>query len=149
MTNEKTESGIDPAALAAAAIVAALTVIAPPGPYGPNSMIIGATILLLVFAYDVNPHRSWFQSLAFAAVIALVVTLILGYPLECICSQQHVERIKILLREKKEEEYSEVPPGLMILFWFAITGVVYFFDRKKRHRGKGRQVATSKPPHHK
>ena len=83
MSNKKTKSTrIDPAALAAA-----ISVIAPAGPYGPESMVIGAAILLLIFGYDVNPRRSSYQSWAFAAVVALIGTLALGYPLECFFSQ--------------------------------------------------------------
>jgi len=42
------KGGIDPAALAVASLAAAVSVIAPSGPYGPASMMIGLTILVAI-----------------------------------------------------------------------------------------------------
>src|SRR5688572_7865520 len=73
----RNDGGIDPAALAVASLAAAVSVIAPPGPYGPASMMIGATILVVIFAYDVAPRRTLSQSIAFGGVCALMSLLAL------------------------------------------------------------------------
>jgi hypothetical protein len=75
----RNDGGIDPAALAVASLAAAVSIIAPPGPYGPASMMIGATILVVIFAYDVAPRRTLSQSIAFGGVCALISSLALGY----------------------------------------------------------------------
>ena len=129
---EKRSGGIDPAALAAAALAAAISSIAPPGPYGPVSMIIGATILLLIFAYDVEPHRSRYQSLAFSAVAALIAVLALGFPMECIFAVNKLARLSVLLKEFDSDlAQSEVRPIATIVLWLVLTLFFYWRDRKK------------------
>lgn len=132
---KKRRGGIDPAALAAASLAAAVAVIAPPGPYGPGSIPIGITILLLITSYDIDPYRSRGQSLAYAAVVALVAILALGFPLECIFSSDPVARLTVLMKERKEEiPYSEVPPLVSIGAWLFITVVVCICDRRRVKR---------------
>ena len=128
---EKRRGGIDPAALAAAALAAAISSIAPPGPYGPVSMIIGATILFLIFAYDIDPHRTPYQSLAFSAVAGLIAVLALGYPSECIFATHRMVRLRVLLKEiDPDVPQSEVPPIVTILLWLLLTVVLYLCDRR-------------------
>ncbi len=133
---EKSGSGIDPAALAAAALAAAISSVAPPGPFGPISMVVGGTILLLIFAYDIDPHRSHFQSLAFCAVAALIAVLALGYPMECIFAHDRIARLQIILKEVKEDpdNPSEVPPIAEIIVWTTLTMAFFWRDGKNRRR---------------
>jgi uncharacterized BrkB/YihY/UPF0761 family membrane protein len=132
---KKRSGGIDPAALAAAALAAAISTIAPSGPYGPASMVIGITILLLILAYDVDPHRSRAQSVAFSAVVALIALLSLGFPMECVFAAHPMARLHVLLKEipqDKDLPMSEVPPLAAIVLWMLITIVLYWRDRRRR-----------------
>jgi len=129
---KKRRGGIDPAALAAASLAAAVSVIAPPGPYGPPSIAIGATILLLITSYDIDPHRSATQSLAYAAVIGLTVMLMLGFPLECVFASPENNRLDRLFAEKAGDiGHSEVPPYVTLLGWLGVTVVMFFRDRRR------------------
>jgi hypothetical protein len=126
--------GIDPAALAGAALAGALTVSAPPGPYAPASMVIGLTLLLVILGYDVDPHRERFQSIAFSAVFGLVCILIIGFPLEVWFADNWLERLKILLKEKpqdKEQTYSSIPPLGILSLWVLLSGAMFMYDRNR------------------
>jgi hypothetical protein len=74
--------GIDPAALAAATLAGALSLMGPEGPYKPPSMVMGGTLLTLLYGYDFEPDRGKRQSVAFSAVSGLCWMLFLGFPLE-------------------------------------------------------------------
>jgi hypothetical protein len=124
--------GIDPAALAAASLAAAVSVIAPPGPYGPASIIIGLTMLLVVLGYDIDPDRTRRQSLAFSGVCALISLLVLGYPLEILWATSKLERLLVMLKERTDDHnYSEVPPIFVLSLWLVLTAVFYSFDRRR------------------
>lgn len=136
--------GIDPAALAAATLAAAISTIAPAGPYGPVGVMIGATILVLILAYDVDPNRTPWQSLAFAAVCALILLLTLGYPLEIASATDKGARFGALLEERKQDNpYSEVKPYVALLVWAGATLVGYLVDR---WRVRGREAKPFMPP---
>ena len=129
---KKRRGGIDPAALAAASLAAAVSVIAPPGPYGPPSFAIGATILLLITSYDIDPHRSATQSLAYAAVIGLVSMLMLGFPLECLFASPENDRFGRLFAEKAGDiGHSEVPPYVVLLGWILVMLGAFFRERRR------------------
>lgn len=124
--------GIDPAALAAAALSATLTIYAPPGPWSIGSSIIGLTLCFLILGYDVEPQRDRVQSIGFAAVLALICILILGYPLEVICSRNSGARLRAALQEiKPDETISDVPPLLIVAIWFVLTAVVSYVDQRR------------------
>ena len=128
MTSNKNE--IDPAALAVVALAAAISVIAPRGPYGPGCMMFGVTILCVVFAYDVVPHRDNRQSVAYSAVCALISLLALGFLLECAFAKDKAMRFHVLFAEPEQDiEHSEVPPLVMLVLWIAIALVYYRVDR--------------------
>lgn len=95
--------------------------------------MIGITILSLIIAYDIDPHRSKGQSFAYGGVVGLIGMLTLGYPLECIFSDDPANRLSVLLKELGENEtgYSEVPPYVTLVGWFLITIGVYIWDRRK------------------
>lgn len=128
MTNNKNE--IDPAALAVVALAAAISVIAPRGPYGPGCLIIGVTILGVVFAYDVVPRRAKRQSVAYSAVCALISVLALGFLLECAFAKDKAMRFHVLFAEpEKEIEHSEVFPLVILVLWIVIALAYYGVDR--------------------
>ncbi len=69
------KSQIGPAVLAAAVIAAALALMLLPGPLTWLTSIGGLTLLLILLAYDQEGYRSFFQSLAFSAVVGFCIVL--------------------------------------------------------------------------
>lgn len=136
MSKENRVGGIDPAALAAATVAAAISTIAPAGPYGPVGMMIGATICVLILAYDVDPHRTLFQSLAFGGVCGLILLLTFGFPLEILASKTPTARFNVLFHERESDiSFSEVPPYVAMLFWLLASVTVAVIDRlRARHK---------------
>jgi hypothetical protein len=135
MNQSDRHGGIDPAALAAASLAAALGALAPPGPYAPTSVVIGATILCLIFSYDIDPHRSKAQSFAFGAVVGLIAMLVLGFPFECVFAADPASRLSVLLRERPNDlPHSEVPPIATLLGWLSVSILVYWNDRRRAIR---------------
>src|SRR3954462_6737704 len=129
--------GIDPAALAGAALAGALTVFTPPGPWAPGSMIVGLTLLGFIWGYDVDPHREPRQSFAFAAVVGLISTLVIGYPLEVLFSPTSFDTFKTLLHETREQQhYSDVPPWVVLTLWALITFIAFLFDKQRSTKAK-------------
>jgi hypothetical protein len=130
LTMPDKKGGIDPAALAIAALAAAVSVIAPPGPYGPACMMIGITILWVIFAYDVEPHRGPGKNLAFSAVCALISLLALGFPLECAFATDRAMRLHVLRAEPDSDiKHSEVPPLVILGLWIVMWCAYYWLDR--------------------
>jgi hypothetical protein len=117
----KRVGGIDPAALAAASLASAISTIAQPGPYTLVSLMVGATILILVLAYDVEPKRSSFQSLAYSAVVSLTAVLAIGYPLELFYST---------LSGNQSE--SAVPQVASFILWLIFSLFFYWRDKPAR-----------------
>lgn len=136
--------GIDPAALAIASLAAAVSVVAPPGPYGPSSLIIGGTILSVIIAFDKNPKRRGVDKFAFSAVCALISLLMLGYPMECLFAAVFPTdksnlwiRLSVLFKEREDEiKYSQVPPFAAIIAWSGLVCAYYFLYpcRRTIHR---------------
>lgn len=134
------KGGIDPAALAIAAFAAAASLAAPSGPYDPTSMVMGVTILSVVFAYDKDPARDGFQKFAFSAVCSLITLLALGYLFELLWAWENslfgnprspsntkvVFRLRELLREQEEDlTYSQIPPWFYIVVWLGLVILYY------------------------
>lgn len=120
--------GIDPAALAAASLAAAVSVLAPEGPYKPLGAVIGLTIAMLIFAYDIEPVRTGWQSLAFSMVVSLVLCLVFGYVVECIQAWIFVPT----------SSQTQVPDLSVALFWFCFSYVLWAVDRKRTRKTKAK-----------
>jgi len=118
-TRQKGE--IDPAALAVAALAAAVSVIAGLGTYTPRCSMIGVTILLVIFGYDFDPHRTWQESLAFSAVCALVSLLALGYPSEWAFATNRTPRLHALLAD----------PEHVLGLWLVLLWVFFAWDLRR------------------
>jgi hypothetical protein len=138
--------GIDPAALAGVALAGALTVLAPSGPWAPGGMIVGLTLLGFVWGYDVDPQREPRQSWAFAVVVGLIGTLMIGYPLEIMFSPKPFETFKILLHEPRlEQHFSDVPPWVVVTLWAIVSFSVFRFDRRRSTKGAPIPAAEEVP----
>ncbi|HEX2331574.1 MAG TPA: hypothetical protein VHI32_00225 [Burkholderiales bacterium] len=80
------QGGIDPAALAAATLAAAVSVISPPGPYNPGSSLIGVVVLAVIVGFDHEPIRHRGESFAYSSVFGLILWLAIAYPVEIVFS---------------------------------------------------------------
>lgn len=121
----------------------AISAIAPPGPYSPIGSVIGLTVLVLILAYDVDPQRTRLQSVAFGGVCALVTVLVIGYVLEYVFATNRPKRFDVLKRELPQNEdlsYSEVPPYVVLVFWFGMTCGYTWLDRCRAREWLGRRV---------
>jgi hypothetical protein len=68
-------SEIDPAALLGAVLAAGLVLMIEKGPFGWLSTVGGLMLLMVIFAYDQEGHRSVFQSIAFSGVAGFCLVL--------------------------------------------------------------------------
>ncbi|MBQ2647371.1 MAG: hypothetical protein IJF82_08340 [Achromobacter sp.] len=76
--------GIDPAALIVAAVVLLGTTMLGSGSFSMLSTILGATIGVLIYAYDASSVRNCMQQIGFSMVIGLAATVSFGAPAEWI-----------------------------------------------------------------
>jgi len=109
--------GIDPAALAAATLAGAISLMGPAGPYEPPSMVMGGTLLALLYGYDVHPYRRAPQSLAFSAVSGLCWMLFLGFPLEYFFSGRNLD-----------SKVDHIPAYVPIVVWLLFGLGTFLFD---------------------
>lgn len=113
--------GIDPAALAAASLASAVSTLAQSGPYTLVTSVLGITILLLVLAYDIDPHRNWFQSVAYSCVSGLTTLLAVGYLLEL-----------IFVWWAPQEGTSAVPQWVHGVLWVLLSLAYFWHDKRAR-----------------
>ena len=111
-------SEIDPAALLGAVLAAALVLMNEKGPFGWLSTIGGTILLLVIFAYDTEGSRSFFQSVAFSAVAGFCALLATGIIPEALLGglSGHDSRV---------EEW------MLASLWAAETILLTFLDRRK------------------
>ncbi|MBL8355472.1 MAG: hypothetical protein JNM01_11635 [Delftia acidovorans] len=113
--------GIDPAALAAASLASAVSTLAQSGPYTLVTSVLGITILLLVLAYDIDPHRSRSQSVAYSCVSGLTTLLAVGYPLELACAWLYLPG-----------SGSTLPQWMHFVVWVVFSLAYFLYDKRAR-----------------
>lgn len=79
---DHSDSPTDAAALGAGVVAVAMTVFGDPSVYDLLTVIVSAALMLLVLGYVARSRRDRPQSLAFAAVVAIIALPILGYAVE-------------------------------------------------------------------
>jgi ABC-type amino acid transport system permease subunit len=82
MADDETDSPTDAAALGAGVVAVAMTVFGDPSVYDLLTVIVSAALMLLVLGYVARSRRDRGQSLAFAAVVAIIALPILRYAVE-------------------------------------------------------------------
>lgn len=128
---------IDPAALAAATLAAAVAVMMGQGPYNAFSAAIGLTLLFILRGYGSSPPSDAWQTAAVAAVRAICVALIVAYLLEV--------AIRALGAAPKSAADSAIRPGLMFAVWVLLFTV--FFLRGRLHLAEAPAKAEAAQPH--
>ena len=125
--------GIDPAALAAATLSAVLSITLQDGAYTPLSFVVGITVGILIFAYDVDPYRTKMQSLAFAGVIGLISSLSIGFLIElaAACLFNNTDCTDIYKGTTKTSSLNTLHISLICIF---TTLLVYKWERCKQNK---------------
>jgi hypothetical protein len=121
----------DAAALGAGVVAVAMTVFGDPSPYDLLTVIVSVALLLLILGYVARSRRDRLESLAFAAVTAIVVIPILAYAVEGVPGPW--------------AKPPPVPPAdstvsdpATLLAWAALTAFAYAADRWRHPGRRGR-----------
>lgn len=132
MSTEPADSPTDAAALGAGVVAVAMTVFGDPSVYDLLTVIVSAALMLLVLGYVARSRRDRAQSLAFAAVVAIVALPILGYAAEGRPGPW-------------AKPAASVPPGestvsdeSTVLAWAVLTLLLFALDRG-RQAGNGKR----------
>jgi len=112
----------DAAALGAGVVAVAMTVFGDPTPYDLLTVIVSLALLLLVLGYVARSRRDRFQSLAFAAVLAIIVIPVVAYFVEGVPGPW-AKPPGVPANE------STVSDPATVLAWAALTAMVYTVDR--------------------
>lgn len=119
MSGNSNGNNVDPAALAAAVFAAAITILAPKGPFGIIGFIIGSTLLLIVCSYEYRRKREVAQNFAFGAVCGLISLLIVGYIIEVWAAGWRLNTEEDA--EGKAVEESIIKNDKLAYLWFGLT----------------------------
>ncbi|HEY5723880.1 MAG TPA: hypothetical protein VIT45_16345 [Allosphingosinicella sp.] len=82
MDEDDSSDKTDAAALGAGVVAVAMTVFGDPSVYDLLTVIVSAALMLLVLGYVARSRRDRFESLAFAAVLAIIILPMIGYAVE-------------------------------------------------------------------
>jgi hypothetical protein len=129
----------DAAALGAGVVAVAMTVFGDPTAYDLLTVIVSAALMLLVIGYVARSRRDPRESLAYAAVVALIALPILGYIVEG--RPGPWAKPPELLRENE----SSVSDESTVAIWAALTLLLYALDRRRQARRGGGPLAARSP----
>ena len=125
---EKTDSPTDAAALGAGVVAVAMTVFGDPGAYDLLTVIVSAALMLLVAGYVARSPRDRGQSLAFAAVVAIIALPILGYAVEGRPGPWAKPAALVPPGESTVSDESTV------LAWVALSLLLFVLDRRRQRQ---------------
>jgi urease gamma subunit len=125
MTAE-TDSPTDAAALGAGVVAVAMTVFGDPSAYDLLTVIVSAALMLLILGYVARSRRDRAQSLAFAAVLAIIALPILGYAVEGRPGPWAKPAALVPAGE------STVSDEATVAAWAALTLLLFALDRRRQ-----------------
>jgi hypothetical protein len=120
----------DAAALGAGVVAVAMTVFGDPTAYDLLTVIVSVALMLLVIGYVARSRRDPRESLAYAAVVALIALPILGYVVEG--RPGPWAKPAELLRENE----STVSDESTVVAWAALSLLLFVLDRRRQRRAK-------------
>jgi hypothetical protein len=127
------KSHIDATALAAVVIASALALL--PASFAWLSSIAGLTLLFVLLSFDREGYRSVFQSLAFAAVFGICLTVAARAPLQVLASGSQV--------------HSTTDPRVngewLPLLWVCVTVIFWGIDRGRMSGREGVEAESARP----
>jgi hypothetical protein len=105
----------DIAALAAGVVAVSVSMFVAPGPYDLNGMMVGVTLLFVLYGYVWSKSRSLAQSVALGAVVGIIALPIIGFAAE------------FLLAAATPPAPNAAPtsrvPGCLLLAVWAVSGI--------------------------
>ena len=119
----------DAAALGAGVVAVAMTVFGDPSAYDLLTVIVSAALLLLVVGYVSRSRRDRRESLAYAAVVAIIVLPILGYIVEGRPGPWAKPFAEMAPSESTVSDESTV------VAWAALTLLLFALDRRGQRKG--------------
>ena len=124
--NDDASDTTDAAALGAGVVAVAMTVFGDPSAYDLLTVIVSAALMLLVLGYVARSRRDRLQSLAFAAVVAIIALPIIGYAVEGRPGPWAKPPALVPPGE------STVSDGSTVIAWLLLTALLYALDRWRR-----------------
>ena len=125
---DESDDKTDAAALGAGVVAVAMTVFGDPSAYDLLTVIVSAALMLLVLGYVARSRRDPRESLAYAAVVAIIALPILGYAVEGRPGPW-------------AKPPSTVPPGestvsdeSTVVAWAALTLLLFALDRRRQRK---------------
>ncbi len=128
MADDDSADRTDAAALGAAVVAVAMTVFGDPSAYDLLTVIVSAALMLLVAGYVSRSRRDPRESLAYAAVVAIIILPILGYIVEG--RPGPWAKPPALLRVNE----STVSDESTVVAWAVLTLLLYALDRRRQRR---------------
>lgn len=120
----------DAAALGAGVVAVAMTVFGDPSAYDLLTVIVSAALMLLVAGYVSRSRRDRRESLAYAAVVAIIVLPILGYVVEG--RPGPWAKPEALLRVGE----STVSDESTVVAWAVLTLLLFALDRRRQRKAR-------------
>jgi hypothetical protein len=125
---DETDSPTDAAALGAGVVAVAMTVFGDPSAYDLLTVVVSAALMLLVMGYVARSRRDARQSVAYAAVVAIIALPILGYAVEGRTGPWAKPPAMLRVGESTVSDESTV------LAWAVLTLLLFVLDRRRQRR---------------
>lgn len=126
---DDSDSPTDAAALGAGVVAVAMTVFGDPSAYDLLTVIVSAALILLVRGYVARSLRDRRQSLAYAAVVAIIALPILGYAVEGRPGPWAKPAHGLVVGESTVSDESTV------IAWVVLALLLYLLDRRRQRSG--------------
>jgi len=128
--NADEDDKTDAAALGAAVVAVAMTVFGDPSAYDLLTVIVSAALMLLVAGYVSRSRRDPRESIAYAAVVAIIILPVLGYIVEGRPGPWAKPFAELAPGESTVSDESTV------VAWAALSLLLYALDRRRQRRAK-------------
>ena len=125
MDEDELSDKTDAAARGAGVVAVAMTVFGDPTPYDLLTVIVSLALLLLVCGYVARSRRDRLQSLAYSAVLAIILIPVVAYFVEGVPGPWAKP-------PGVPPNQSTVSDPATVLAWAALTALVYALDRWRR-----------------
>jgi len=136
---DESDDKTDAAALGAGVVAVAMTVFGDPSAYDLLTVIVSAALMLLVVGYVSRSRRDVRESIAYAAVVAIIILPILGYIVEGRPGPWAKPFARLAAGESTVSDESTV------VAWAALTLFLFVLDRR-RQRPSPKAVAADPNP---
>ena len=125
---EALDDKTDAAALGAGVVAVAMTVFGDPSAYDLLTVIVSAALMLLVMGYVSRSRRDARESLAYAAVVSIIVLPILGYIVEGRPGPWAKPEAMLRVGESTVSDESTV------VAWAVLSLLLFALDRRRQRR---------------